>query len=334
MTVADASAARARRAVFLAIALAGAAACSPPVPAGVDRFEVAIALSADGVATFEETIVVRPGSTDRLERRIVSRHSDTLEFVDASIDGSPVGPGGVDIEQESPARLVVTWRVDPPAAQPVTLGLRYRAAGALAMFGRTGRFEWPAIPGDRPGPLAEARVRITVPPGVARVGEWGLAQRGWDVTALQDGIAATRTALPAAEPGTVLAEIVVDAGRLPEPRWQHDAELGRQLVPAFISGGLFILTIGLGVIWIIRFEAANRARAAGMSAPEASAAHRRTREGLYVAGIACLIFGAIATVATRILMSRYGPWSMAVPGSILLVALMFVLAGTRPGRAR
>jgi hypothetical protein len=210
------------------------------------------------------------------------------------------------------------------------VGVKYRAVGVLRVLGRRGQFEWPAIPAARRAALDAVRVTLLIPAGVVRLGEWGLAEAGWEVTTLPSGITATRAAVPPGVGGTVLAEVAVDPLQVVEPRWQHDAELARQLTPAFIAGGLFILTIGAGVIWLIRFEAASRRRHA--QTPADGRDRQGTPEGLFVAGLVCLVFAVLAGALTYFMLGRYGPWAMAVPASILAVGILFLTAGRRPAR--
>jgi hypothetical protein len=302
--------------------------CAPPTPTVVDRFEVTIQVAPDGTADIDERITIPADRvTGSFERVVAPGRLDGLEFVSVSIDGTTASSAAVTVDPSGQV-FRVAWRLDHTDV-PRILGLRYRATGVLGVFGRRGQFEWPAIPIARTYPIAAARLDLTVPPGVVRLGAWGLAEAGWQVTALPNGIAAERGAVPPDQGATVLAEMAVDPARIAEPRWQHDAALGRQLVPAFISGGLFILTIGAGVVWLIRFEASSHAReSAGQSSGEQS----RTTEGLYVAGLVCLIFGLALAVVTHLTLSRYGAWSMAIPGGVLLVGLLFVLTGKRPLR--
>ena len=247
--------------------------------------------------------------------------AESLVFGGAWIDGAPVPV----VDGDARPTLRVAWPIDEPGDRVRTLELRYRAFGVLALHGRRGALVWSALPVPRGYAIGAARIVLTVPAGAVRVGEWGLAEPGWTVIELPDGIAATRTGLSPGDTATLLAEVAVDPAGMVEPRWQHDAELGRQLIPAFIAGGLFILVIGVGVIGIIWFERASlsRDRRWRQSLP------LQTASGLYTAGIVCLIFGSIVTGIVYVGIGRYGSWALAIPISILLVGLLFVLVGKR-----
>jgi len=303
-------------------------ACAPAGDVIVDRFEVEIHLMPNGVAEIAETITVRGdgGALPSFERVVRPARVEGLEFASASIDGAPVPPAAMAVDAGAERMLRVAWRFTGATDAVHTIGLRYRARGVLGVLGRRGQFEWPALPRDRGYPILAARVDVTVPEDVLRLGDWGLAEAGWQVAELPNGVSAVRAVVPAAEGATVLAEVAVDPATMTEPRWQHDAELGRQLTPAFISGGLFILTIGVGIIWIIWFQ--NRSQRVARRTADGGE-RRRTAEGLYTAGVVCLAFGGLVAVATSVMLGRYGVWSMAIPGSILLVGGLFVVLGKR-----
>ena len=51
-----------------------------------------------------------------------------------------------------------------------------------------------------------------------------------------------------------MADVGIDTSSIAEPDWQRYQDWARDLIPALISGGLFILVIGAGVLWIVRFQ--------------------------------------------------------------------------------
>jgi hypothetical protein len=302
-----------------------AASCGSSDSAVVERFDVAIQLMPEGVAAIEETITLDP-SARLFTRRVDPDRAGRVEFVGASIDGLPA-PAGVVAVDEGRGAVEVTWRLEGlPAAGARVLGLRYRASGVLAVHGRRGEFVWPARPCGRAHPIRRASLVVTIPHGAVQVGEWGIGEPGWQVAALPNGIAAARENVPPDDRGTVLAQVAVDPAVVVQPDWQLDADLAQQLTAAFISGGLFILVIGAGVIWIIRFEAVSLGRRGRGWRPSMPA---RTAEGLYTAGLICLVFGLLVAAVAFFMVGRYGIWSMAIPASILIVGGMFVLVGRR-----
>ncbi len=310
------------RAIVVASLLAAPLAlgrCSPPPAALVERLEVAIHLSPNGDADVHESIALRVKAPTTFERVVRPARAESLAFVAASLDGAPVtgaggGPGGA---------LRVAWPLHEPGDRVRTLDLRYRASGVLAIRGRRGDFAWSALPSGRRYVIGNARLVVTVPAGTVRVGEWGVAEPDWAVVELPDGIAATRADLGPDIEATLLAGVAVDPASMVEPRWQHEAELGKQLVLAFIAGGAFILVIGVGIVWIIWFEAVTvaRDRSWRQSVPPG------TSHGLFASGIVCLAFGALVTLIAFLASGRYGHWAFAIPASILMVGFLFLIVG-------
>lgn len=300
-------------AAALSAAVVTMGSCATSAPAVV-RVDVAVHLAPDGQADVHESIAVRVDAPTTFERVVRPDRAESVAFIGASIDGEPVPA----VEGDARHALRVVWSLDEPSDRVRTLKLRYRASGVLAIHGRRGEFAWSALPAPRGYPIGAVRIVLTVPGGAVRVGAWGLAEPDWTVAELPDGIAATRADVSPGETATLLAEVAVDPARLVEPRWQHEAELGRQLIPAFIAGGLFILVIGAGVVGIIRFEATTRPSRTVMPP---------TAHGLYTAGVVCLAFGVLMVGVAAFMLGRYGAWSMAIPTSILLVGLLFVLVG-------
>jgi hypothetical protein len=288
--------------------------------------DVAIHFTADGIAEVEETITLPSAPVSTFVRRVIPERADRVEFLGASIDGGSAPPSGVSVESAGIDGFLVTWRLEDTAAAERALGLRYRATGVLAIEGQRGALVWHALPPRRDYAIGAVRIVVTVPPGTLRVGSWGIAEPAWQVVELSNGIAAGRGQLAPADQGTVLAQVAVEPATLSEPQWQHEAALSRQLIPAFISGGLFILVIGAGVLWIIRLEAVTRT---GRRSGWRQAVPAQTAEGLYTAGLVCAAFGVIVLGVVYFTLRRYGDWSLAIPASILAVGAMFLLAGKR-----
>ena len=300
----------------LSAAVVTVGSCATSAPAVV-RVDVAVHLAPDGRADVHESIVVRVDAPTSFQRVVRPDRAESVAFIGASIDGEPVP--AVDGNARDPLRVI--WPLDEPSDRVRTLELRYRASGVLAIHGRRGEFAWSALPAPRGYPIGAVRIVLTVPGGAVRVGAWGMAEPDWTVAELPDGITATRADVSPRETATLLAEVAVDPAGLVEPRWQHEAELGRQLIPAFIAGGLFILVIGAGVVGIIRFEATTR---------PGGTVTAHTAHGLYMAGVVCLVFGVFIAGVAAFAVARYGAWSMAIPTSILLVGLLFALVGKAP----
>ena len=57
--------------------------------------------------------------------------------------------------------------------------------------------------------------------------------------------------MAAGDSATLVADLSIDAGTLPRPTWQEYKERATFLVPAFLSAGLFIVVVGLGVVVMV-----------------------------------------------------------------------------------
>jgi hypothetical protein len=83
-----------------------------------------------------------------------------------------------------------------------------------------------------------------------------------------------------------------------------------------VAGALFVLIVGVGILWLIRFR--SRGGAHGPSERES------TRAGLRIAGWVVIVFGVVAGAVTWAALADLGFWPLVVPGSIVAVGLAFV----------
>jgi hypothetical protein len=221
--------------------------------------------------------------------------------------------------------LEVTWTF--PASFPAgraTLDWSYQATGTLAVRGARGRLEQVVLPSDRMFQPAVSRIRVVVPLGMHVFEGTGIAEAGWTVSRTADGIVAERSNAPGGEAATIVAELGVDPARLIEPTWQRYADWAADLVPAFVAGGLFILVIGAGVLWIIRFQYPRR------TASDADREERAAvRRGLRATGVVAVALAAVLAGVTWATLSHFGPWSQAVPLSVFVVGVVFLSVAER-----
>ena len=164
--------------------------------------------------------------------------------------------------------------------------------------------------------VVHARLIVQPPAGVHLDDASGIAEAGWTVTRVGNGMAGDRQGLDPEERATIAAALPVDVTRMTDPVWQLDEERAGQFAAAFLSGGLFILIVGAGVLGIVRFE-----HPRGRTGDEAE--RRVVRRGLLLGGAACVLLSGAAAAATSLALGRYGPWPMAIPLSILVVGLLF-----------
>lgn len=306
-----------------------AAACRPGAAGGdavVERFDASLALLPDGSLVVHESLVVRfgPAPADDFERRTPVLRHDGISDVRASLDGRelPAGdaPGHVSIGR-GPG-LDVRWRFERPLSGSHQLNLRYRAAGVVWLSGARGRVNWRAIPPGRSYPIESAVVRLTLPPGAVVLDQPWVEEAGWDVRALPEGLSAARRGLQAGDAATIGVEFTADTMIAGEPAWQHYALRAADLVPAFISAGLFMVVVAVGILIMMRVQFPRVSGAASDAEHRAAAAR-----GLQVGGAVVVLFGLAAGVAVYFTLMPYGHWILAVPGGIVIAGLILIPGG-------
>jgi hypothetical protein len=295
----------------------------------VEHLDVELRVEPDGAVVVGETFTLTvPPRGARFSRHVGGERADALAFVASSIDGqvvAPDAPGSTSVEVSDGDDLDATWTFAPgPAAAERTISFTYRAEGAVAVRGTRGTLQHVAVPPSRRYAVRAARIRAVVPEGMHVFEGTGIAEAGWTVARTADGIVAERGGVEAGAGATVQMELGIDPAAIAEPMWQRHAEWASQMVPAFISGGLFILVIGAGILWIIRFQYPRR----HASAADQNERHT-VRTGLRTSGAASMGFAAILAAVMRLTLSHAGAWSMALPISLFLVGLAFVAVSRR-----
>jgi predicted membrane protein DUF2207 len=317
------------------LALAASCAESPTGVSRIEQFDVQLALAPYGSVQVREQMVVHfdgSGATS-FEHRIDTSHSDGFQEVSASIDGQEAsegtGPGHVSIDLDD--RLVVRWHFTPTSNASRAFELQYRATGVVEIQGMRGTFSWPALPTRRHYEIEAARLSLILPLGTRVLEAPRIEAPGWQWTTTAGVAVANRTRIAPDEPAMLTTELALDAVPMAEPRWQTRAALGRQLTPAFIAAGLFIVITGVGILWAIHLQYFKRP-----ADPDAGdvAARREVAKGLRTAGLVVIVFGASAAGVVYSLLQSLGSWAQAVPASIVVVGLFFVVAGNLFRRRR
>jgi hypothetical protein len=306
--------------------LAGCRAASGTLP--VDRFDARLRVDPAGSVHVQETFGLSvPASGGRFSRKIGAARTDGVAFVSSSVDGRTLAPGGdgaVRLEVTGGDGLEAVWTFGADVAGERELSFSYRADGAVAVQGRRGTLRQTVLAPARLFTVGRARIGVSVAPGLHVFEGTGIAEAGWTVSRTADGILAERADVAVDEAATVVVEMAIDPARVAEPVWQRDAEWGGQLVPAFISGGLFILTIGAGVLWIIRFQYSARG---GRRLDDTARA--AVHAGLRTTGYVAMALAAVLALITWLALSRFGAWPLAVPLSVFLVGFVFVSVSRR-----
>ena len=306
------------------LVLAGPDACRTTLPdAVVSRCEVTATVADDQSTRIEEHLTVRAEGNAPLavfERQISADRADAIEFEEASLNGQRVAPGGaLDVKGDA-TRLDVRWTLSADARESHDLVLRYRLQGALEIHDTHARLAWVAIPAPRRFNVLEARLRAVAPQTAFVFPLTGIDEAGWTVLGEPHGFSATREALPAAEPATMVLELSVPP-RTSEPRWQVRADRNASLTPAFISGGLFMIVIGAGIVWIVRFQYPRQG--SGLPDPGRAAVWAGLRAG----GRVSIVVAAFCALAIRFFMPDFGPWPQALPVSMVIVGIALEIAG-------
>jgi hypothetical protein len=353
---------------------AGCVASPDPSDVLVESHAVALNVLRDGSVEVREVFAVRfvGAPADRFRRHVPGDRVDAFIDVRAAVDGQPVttdpdASSRVTIDRDGV--LDVEWRFPPTRDETREFVVEYRAAGALAVHGASAELYWPVAPLEPAYPVAGTEVVLTVPPTAAfmtlpLVG----ASEPWTTVAGPRGLEASRAGAPPGEPAAVSARLATDTLALGQPNWQFDAALAAELMPAFVSAGLFMVVVGVGILWMLRVrypdprvEAATAgpdAATAGRLAPALRGVLRRRpgirraaaiealREDLVAAGLvdperlsvaSGLKASGLATVGMAIacaavvplLLSRYGVSAHAVPAGMAVLGVMLFVAGLR-----
>ena len=94
------------------------------------------------------------------------------------------------------------------------------------------------------------------------------------------------------------------------------SEFATYLRPAFIAGAIFLLSVGAGVLLMMRV----RFPGGGPAGVTAALELRR-------AGLVIIVFGAGVAAAAAWLIPSMGSWILAVPAALVADGLAFMLAG-------
>jgi hypothetical protein len=298
------------------------AACAPAdPPAHVETYEARVLVRPAGGVDVHEALAI--GTDAGSFRRIVAiAHADAITFVAASIDGRPLAPGtggAPGLRVADGRTLDVRWAFTASAGATHALTLDYRLDRAVEISGARGRVELRLLDAPRAFDVGEARLSLLPPPGVALYANSGIAEAGWTVAHAEGGIRGERRGVGRGDTATLVAALPIDPSIMADPVWQTNLARADQFAAAFVSGGLFIVVVGSGVLWIVRLQ-----HPRGQRGDEDE--RRIVRRGLRRGGAACIVLSIAAGAATALTLASFGPAAMAVPASILIVGVAFVAA--------
>jgi hypothetical protein len=315
----------------LILLIAGCEIASAPAP-NVERYDVALTLLADGSLAVQETIALHVGdvAAARFNRDVPRVRFDTIADISATVDGAG-GDGRVDTAVGRWGALHAEWRLAARPQAACTLTLRYRATGALAVEGARGTLKWRALPGSRRYGIGAARIELSVPAEAALTGAPSVGVQGWVVTLRPGGLVAEHTRVEPDDVAEVAVEIGLGAMAIAVPGWQYDADRARELMPAFVSGGVFLLVIGAGVVWMMRLQYGRPTGSSGDAASTRRVDLERAAivRGLRVSGLVVCLLGLASAAVIGATLEHYGPWPMSIPVGLVGTGMMLVGEGAR-----
>lgn len=239
-----------------------------------DRFDVDLAVQADGSLVVTETVDFRfeGGPFTFVFRDLAFSEIDGIDRLQATMDGQvlPQGTGPSMVEIQAGDPLQVTWHLPPTSDATHSFGLTYRVQGAIRQpFGDADALIWRAVPEEHDYEIASSTVTVSYPPSTSLLAEPSV----WDRRAAVESSPGLST-LQVQDIG-VDEELVVEARFMPgsllsaPPAWQAAQQERRQHTqPALILGlSAGLLTLLLASIWLWAF--ARRLRRPQASQPAA-----------------------------------------------------------------
>jgi hypothetical protein len=324
----------------------------------VSRFGAILTVLADGSLAVEETLDVEflTAGLSQFHRGEPAWHHDGVSAISAAMDGFefPAGTGPGRLTVGRGPHLDATWNFDSAPASKHTFTLKYRAAGAVHVSGIRGIVSWRFS--NAYTHIPDTNFTLTIPAGAVLLDDPWVEEAGWRVKRLSNGLEA-HGSIKHGETATPGATFTIDTMTAGEPSWQYYQRRSLDLIPAFISGGLFLLVIGAGVVamvrmkyppWRIRpsegevlnldpdFERAilrqkydDRVLARLVAADLVDSERAQVARDLRRAAVATLVFGTAAWLFTSLTLSHFGPWPLAMPVGILASGVMFAVEGRR-----
>jgi hypothetical protein len=290
-------------AVFLLASCGG----TPVAGVTVERHSLTLNLLVDGSVEVRETLVARFGGepVSSFERHVARERADAFFDAHAAVDGRPVDGSGDPVKAvvDGGDALSVRWEFPPLSDGTREFTLEYRASNAVSVHGANGVLHWPLVPLEPGYAVESSEVNLTVPSGTVFMEPPGIQTTAeWTGTPGPQGLVASRTGPGGDVPAMLVVRLAADTLSLAEPLWQYEAARNEQLMPAWSSGGLFMVVIGLGAIWMLRVQFPNHrpsARAAQpapdevLPVPAIAQALRRRRRGRAGAEIPAAIRGLL-----------------------------------------
>lgn len=295
-----------------------------------ERATVAVTVAADGSVTLDERLELQlSAGVSELDILVFDTRADDVSLLSAAVDGkaatvdvnarAAVGPATATLVA-SRRGWHIRWSLPTPERMH-TLEWRIRATRALELANGRGLLRLPILTSDRGFDVGAVDVTVGVPDASALDHESGIVELGWSVASRAEGFSATRTNLPADQAATLLANVAVQPGAMTLPAWQEREDRTREFLPAFVAAALFILIIGVGVVWIVEFQYPRTAGTIGVE-------RQHVASGLRRSGLAAIVFALPVWFVAAQVTDRYGPWPYSFPLSIGAVGILLLVHGS------
>jgi len=256
--------------VLLPIGLAGfGCASSPSGTAIVESREVDLSIDADGGLTVDEHLTVRflGDASTAFSLTVPDDRVDQFEDVHASIGRPDAATGVGEAAVDASGPLVVRWTFPAVEDDVQEFVLGYRARGVLAVSGGRASLAWPIAPLTPPWPVVRQSVNVRVAGTLGVQQAPAVAGDGWNEQREGGVLHADASGLGPDADAAVRAVISLGTLNIAEPRWQYEQARALQMMPAFVSGGLFVLVIGIGAVIMLRVQYPDLSGAAREAGP-------------------------------------------------------------------
>lgn len=308
----------------------GCAQPAPPVIGTVERLSVRVEPTDQGSLDVREEWAIRADATGAIRFRHVVRpeEADRLDFVTAMLDYRAVDPGknGFDIRASDDENLVsVEWTTETAPGRLHTVLLMYRAIASIAVLEPRATMSWPVLTANRGYDVGRVDTVFVLAEDQNTYPGTGMVEAGWTVERGAEGVVSTHGPVTNAETATMVAAFDFDRSDAIDPVWERNRDRRRQFWPAILAAGLFFIVIGVGTLVILRMQYPSRRRPRSPDVPDPPDSERDlVVSGLRKAGVTGAAVALGCALVATLSLSFLGPVVQLIPGSMLLVSIVFV----------
>jgi len=219
-----------------------------------DRFDVDVAVQADGSLLVTETVVFDfvGGPFTFVFRELPVDHTDGITGIAASVDGRTLpggtGPGQVEVTGSDPIRI--TWHIEPAFDTRHTFVLTYRVLGVVRQETGADALYWQALPDDYEYTIDSTTVTIAYPKEATLIA-------APEVQAGKAGVETGKgqvvfTAQDLAPNAPLVVGLRFQAGSLIDapPRWQARQGQRNALAPWWVGAAVALLGVGAAGLYL------------------------------------------------------------------------------------